>query len=87
MSSNGTRSGLTCTGLAGCRGSITVFRGFDLDVEAGKVFALLGPNGAGKTTLLLTLAGLLPQEAKVTSLPVSRCRPIPLELPADVIVP
>jgi branched-chain amino acid transport system ATP-binding protein len=56
-------AGLTCTGLTGCRGSITVFRDLDLDVEAGKVFALLGPNGAGKTTLLLTLAGLLPRPA------------------------
>jgi branched-chain amino acid transport system ATP-binding protein len=56
-------TGLACTGLAGCRGSITVFRDLDLDVPAGKVFALLGPNGAGKTTLLLTLAGLLPRPA------------------------
>ena len=56
-------SGLSCVGLTGCRGSITVFRDLDLDVEAGTVFALLGPNGAGKTTLLLTLAGLLPRKA------------------------
>ncbi len=56
-------SGLTCRGLAGGRGSITVFRDLDLDIQAGRVFALLGPNGAGKTTLLLTLAGLLPREA------------------------
>jgi branched-chain amino acid transport system ATP-binding protein len=56
-------AGLTCTGLAGCRGSVTVFRDLDLDIEAGRVFALLGPNGAGKTTLLLTLAGLLPRQA------------------------
>ena len=54
---------LSCTGLAGGRGSITVFRDLDLEVQAGRVFALLGPNGAGKTTLLLTLAGLLRREA------------------------
>jgi branched-chain amino acid transport system ATP-binding protein len=53
---------LSCRGLIGCRGSITVFRDLDLEVEAGRVFALLGPNGAGKTTFLLTLAGLLPRE-------------------------
>jgi branched-chain amino acid transport system ATP-binding protein len=56
-------SGLSCTGLTGGRGSITVFRDLDLDVQGGRVFVLLGPNGAGKTTLLLTLAGLLPREA------------------------
>jgi branched-chain amino acid transport system ATP-binding protein len=55
-------SGLTCTGLAGGRGSTTVFRDLDLDVQGGRVFVLLGPNGAGKTTLLLTLAGLLPRQ-------------------------
>jgi branched-chain amino acid transport system ATP-binding protein len=54
---------LSCRGLAGGRGSITVFRDLDLEVQPGKVFALLGPNGAGKTTLLLTLAGLLPRQA------------------------
>jgi branched-chain amino acid transport system ATP-binding protein len=54
---------LRCTGLAGGRGSITVFRDLDLEVPAGRVLALLGPNGAGKTTLLLTLAGLLPRQA------------------------
>jgi branched-chain amino acid transport system ATP-binding protein len=56
-------SALSCTGLAGGRGSITVFRDLDLEVQAGRVFALLGPNGAGKTTFLLTLAGLLPRQA------------------------
>jgi branched-chain amino acid transport system ATP-binding protein len=54
---------LSCTGLAGGRGAITVFRDLDLEVQPGRVFALLGPNGAGKTTLLLTLAGLLPRQA------------------------
>jgi branched-chain amino acid transport system ATP-binding protein len=53
-------AGLTCSGLAGGRGSLTAFRGIDLAVEPGRILALLGPNGAGKTTLLLTLAGILP---------------------------
>ncbi|MEZ5143492.1 MAG: ATP-binding cassette domain-containing protein [Acidimicrobiales bacterium] len=54
---------LSCVGLTGGHGSITVFRDLDLEVSSGRVFSLLGPNGAGKTTLLLTLAGLLPRQA------------------------
>jgi branched-chain amino acid transport system ATP-binding protein len=51
---------LSCTDLSGGWGSLTAFRGVDLEVEAGSMHAILGANGAGKTTLLLTLAGLLP---------------------------
>jgi branched-chain amino acid transport system ATP-binding protein len=54
---------LSCSGLTGGRGSITVFRDLELELAEGRVFALLGPNCAGKTTLLLTLAGLLPRQA------------------------
>jgi branched-chain amino acid transport system ATP-binding protein len=53
-------SRLSCVGLTGGWGSLTAFRGVDLELEAGTTHAVLGPNGAGKTTLLLTLAGLLP---------------------------
>jgi branched-chain amino acid transport system ATP-binding protein len=47
--------------LAAGYGSVTIVRGFDLDVAAGTVVAILGPNGSGKTTLLTTMAGLLPR--------------------------
>jgi branched-chain amino acid transport system ATP-binding protein len=40
-------------------GKLTVARGINLRIEAGRVTCILGPNGAGKTTLLLTLAGFL----------------------------
>jgi branched-chain amino acid transport system ATP-binding protein len=61
--SDETGARLECRGYTGGRGSTTVFRDLDLDVQAGRVLALLGPNGAGKSTLLLTLAGLLPARA------------------------
>lgn len=51
---------LSCVDLSGGWGSLTAFRGVDLEVEANSMHAILGANGAGKTTLLLTLAGLLP---------------------------
>ena len=38
-------------------GSITVLRGFDLEVPYGSLVALLGPNGGGKTTALRVIAG------------------------------
>jgi branched-chain amino acid transport system ATP-binding protein len=53
---------LSCGGLTGGWGSLTAFRGVDLELAAGTTHAVLGPNGAGKTTLLLTLAGLLPAQ-------------------------
>jgi branched-chain amino acid transport system ATP-binding protein len=55
-------SRLSCVGLTGGWGSLTAFRGVDLELEAGTTHAILGPNGAGKTTMLLTLAGLLPAQ-------------------------
>lgn len=34
-----------------------LFRGLDLDLEAGHTYAVTGPSGSGKTTLLSILAG------------------------------
>lgn len=39
------------------RGSISVFRGFDLDIGAGKLVGVLGPSGCGKTTLMRCIVG------------------------------
>ncbi|PHP51977.1 ABC transporter ATP-binding protein [Actinomyces ruminis] len=44
-----------------------IFRGVDLQVEAGEVLAVLGPNARGKTTLVTCLAGVRkPTEGEVT---------------------
>src|SRR5260221_3957984 len=44
-------------------GSITVLRGFDLEVPYGSLVALLGPNGGGKTTALRVIAGQIEASA------------------------
>lgn len=40
-------------------GARRVFRGIDLEVQAGQVGIVTGPNGSGKSTLLRIVAGLL----------------------------
>jgi Cu-processing system ATP-binding protein len=44
-------------------GKLTVLRGLNLELEAGKVTAVLGPNGAGKTTLIKSILGLVRPDA------------------------
>ncbi len=41
------------------KGNLTVYEGFDLDVERGSFTVLLGPSGCGKSTLLNLFNGLL----------------------------
>jgi branched-chain amino acid transport system ATP-binding protein len=52
---------LTCRDLSAGYGDLTVLRGIDIELAAGRVLAVLGPNGAGKSTMLLTIAGLVPR--------------------------
>jgi len=81
---------LACTGLSGGRGTTTVFRSLDLEVQAGQVLTLLGPNGAGKTTLLLTLAGLLPAHdgtVTIDGTPLRNGRPHTANEAGVVLVP
>ncbi|MGQ9490019.1 MAG: ABC-F family ATP-binding cassette domain-containing protein [Anaerolineae bacterium] len=49
---------LVATGLSKSYGSLDVFSGVDVRIEAGDRIGFVGANGAGKTTLLRILAGV-----------------------------
>ncbi|MCH7225202.1 ABC-F family ATP-binding cassette domain-containing protein [Haloferula sp. A504] len=38
-------------------GNLTVFRGFDFEINRGEKFAIVGPNGAGKSTFCRLITG------------------------------
>jgi branched-chain amino acid transport system ATP-binding protein len=81
---------LSCKGVAGGYGKLTVARDIDLEADAGSVVAVLGPNGAGKTTLMLTLAGLLPRhagEVLVDGAPLPSGKPAAASAAGVVLVP
>ncbi len=54
---------LEIRGLEAGYGLVTVLRGVDLSVSAGRIVAVLGANGAGKTTLNMTISGLVKARA------------------------
>jgi D-xylose transport system ATP-binding protein len=51
------------TGVRKSFGPVSVLKGVDLRVYAGKVTALVGDNGAGKSTLIKGLAGVQPYDS------------------------
>jgi branched-chain amino acid transport system ATP-binding protein len=81
---------LSCEGVAGGYGKLTVVQEIDLSAQRGTVVAVLGPNGAGKTTLMMTLAGLLPRhagEVRVEGAPLPSGRPAAASRAGIVLVP
>jgi ATP-binding cassette subfamily F protein 3 len=48
---------LDAKGLAGVRGDVELFSGFDLLLRRGDRLGIVGPNGCGKSTLMKLLAG------------------------------
>ena len=54
------RNVLEIRGLTKRYGNLTVLKGVDLEVEAGKVMCIIGPSGSGKSTLLSCVNALEP---------------------------
>lgn len=66
-------------------GEKTVYSGFDLCIEEGKVTAVLGESGSGKTTLLNILASLTDYSGTVSGL--ERGAPVSYVFQSDRLVP
>ena len=59
---------LTLTSISASIGGISILRGVDMTVPAGKICCLMGRNGVGKTTTLRTIVGLLPPDGGLVEL-------------------
>src|SRR4051812_41372418 len=53
--------------VRGRGGALEILRGVDLAVDRGQTLAVVGESGSGKSFTALTIAGLLPDGATVTS--------------------
>ncbi len=49
------------------RGPLSILRGVDLSVDQGETLAVVGESGSGKSFTALSIAGLLPDEARITA--------------------
>ena len=49
---------LHARGMTKTFGDVTALKGFDINVERGRIVGLIGPNGSGKTTALQAILGL-----------------------------
>ena len=53
--------------FVGRQHTVKAVDGMDLSLDRGEVLALVGESGSGKTLTALSIAGILPKEARVTS--------------------
>jgi NitT/TauT family transport system ATP-binding protein len=55
--------GIEIRGLSKQFDGAEVYRGFDLDLQAGEFVSIFGPNGCGKSTLINLISGIMPRDA------------------------
>ena len=63
---------LSLKGVSVRRGSSTVLKNLDLDLEGGQFVLLNGKNGAGKSTIIEAAAGILHLKQAISSIMVKR---------------
>jgi len=57
------RKMISIRGLKKSFGDVSVYDGFDLDLQQGQFISVFGPNGCGKSTLINMISGLMPMDA------------------------